>query len=68
MAIPALDFKSMGVLSITRCVSEKLETKVIYCYPDKCEGVLYFKCSNEEHDTLALEFKKYLVHTSNENL
>ena len=60
MAIPVIDFKTMNVLSVTRCVSEKLETMVLYTNTNKSEGTLCFKCSNEEHDDLAREFKTYL--------
>ncbi len=60
MAIPVIDFKTMHVLAITRCVSDKLETKVTYLNSYKREDFLYFKCSNEEHDQFASEFKDYL--------
>jgi hypothetical protein len=60
MAVPALDFKTMQVLSVTRCVSDKLESKVIYRNSAGVDAMLYFKCSNEEHDVLAEDFKNYL--------
>lgn len=60
MSVPALDFKKMGVISITRCDSMSLKTQVLYQQLYGTEGQLVFKCSNEEHDALALEFKQYL--------
>lgn len=60
MATPAIDFKTLRVLSVTRCVSANLESRVVYRDDMGKNRDLWFKCSNEEHDRLANEFKNYL--------
>lgn len=66
MSVPAIDFKTLKVLAVTRAVSEALETKVLYLKPDGDTSILYFKCSNEEHDILAKDFKTFLANKCNQ--
>lgn len=62
MSIPAINFKDMGVLSITRtCLNKGNQTQIIYKLLGFPESSVYLKCTDEEHDALALEFKQYLA-------
>ncbi len=60
MTIPAIDFKTMRVLSVTRSISGKSESVVRYLTTDNRERTLLINCSDEEHDQCANEFKDYL--------
>lgn len=68
MAIPAMDFKTLQVLAVTRCASDRLESRVVYRDDTGKTRDLWFKCSNEEHDKFAVEFKNYLIANSEEDI
>lgn len=55
MSIPIIDFGALGVTAITRGLTLG-ETVVRHGVSDK----FFFRCSNEEHDILANDFKRYL--------
>ncbi len=58
MGTAALDFKKLGVVSITRGLTVG-ETIVKHTAGGKLEK-FYTKCTDEEHELLVKEFKQYL--------